>query len=450
MLSIPTPSSLPRRLAALLLVLLPWLGAVPAPAGAEILSSKERNYSVEVPDGWTRESVKPSWEKDGIVDGAKRLLDKTYDGKPARGQGAQVHVSVLPAPEGKTAAELAEDPAQREFLMRMFGAQADWPKPELAETTVKGETGGEVTGVRLTAKGTGLNLQAEAGPCHGMLVLLVLNKRLYRLRLVAWTTQHDDESLKSDIDSIEINFMLIDAAAEKVKGPRPEMPPGTEPEEEKLPGDAGEEKVVEDEAQGWRFKKPRLLETKEIDKEVYQYAVSSLEANDRNGSVSVMISVYPNGLVTNGQKVPDQDIRKWVTTSWWGYFLANHPEGAIQTFDWPSNRPNQSFLVLPLFEKPIMVAETPKKRDLEPSSSDLEKKRIAEGVKGTIGKEKAGEAWRGVLKGSRPRVGDEVTVRYGWRTPRFTYMINISFARDGHVKYGPAVAALLQGFEILK
>lgn len=439
------------RIPFLALLLLPLLLAAGATrAGAEILSSKEHNYSIELPAGWARESLKPSWEKDGIVDGAKRLLDKTYDGKPARGQGAQVHVSVQPAPEGKTAADLAQDPAQREYLLRMFGAQSGWPAPELDETTVKGETGGEVVGVRLTAKGTGLNLQAEAGPCQAMLVLLVLNKRLYRLRLVAWTTQHDDESLKSDIDSIEINFMLIDATAEKVKGPRPELPPSAEPEEEKLPGDAGEEKVVQDEAQGWRFKKPRLLETKEIDKETYQYAVSILEANDRAGSVSLMVSVYPNGLVTNGQKVPDQDIRKWVTTSWWGYFLANHPEGAIQTFDWPSHRPNQSFLVLPTWEKPVMVAETPKKRDLEPSSSDLEKKRVAESVKGMLGKEKPSEAWRGVLKGSRPRVGDEVTVRYGWRTARFTYMINISFARDGHVKFAAPVAAMLQSFEILK
>jgi hypothetical protein len=218
-----------------------------------------------------------------------------------------------------------------------------------------------------------------------------------------------------------------------------------------MEGDAGEEKVVQDEAQGWRFTKPKKVYTKEIDKETYPYVVSMLEGNDRSGSVSFMLSAYPNGLVINGRQVPDQDIRKWITTSWWSLVLANHPDGPVSTFDWPANRPNQTFLVLPTFEKEIMLADTPKKRELEPSPGDIEKKfKMVEAVKGTLGKEKAGEAWRGVFKGNRPRVGPEITLRYAWRTPRFTYMINASIARDGLPKYGPLLQQILASFELTK
>lgn len=436
------------------LVIAALLCAVTA-ATAEILSSKTHNYSVETPTGWTRETPKPSWEKDGIVDGARRMLEKLYDGKPAKGQAAQMHLSVLAAPAGKTLAELAADPLQRELLMRIFGAPEQWPAVETEETVIKGENG-DAKALRLIAKGSSMNLQGDAGPCRALMLMTLVKKKFYRLRLVAWTTQHDDEGLGSDLDSIDINFQLLDVQEEKVKGPRPDAPDadGKGPdgaEDGPAEGDAGEEKVVEDDLQGWRFVKPKKLATREIDKETYPYVVSMLGANDRDGSVDITLSAYPNGLIVNGQQVPDQDIRKWMTTSWWQLLQANHPDGPLETFDWPPFRPTASFLTLPKFDKPFMIAETPKKRDPEPSTGDIEKKfRMVESVKGKLGKEKAGEAWRGVCKGNRPRVGPEITLRYAWRTPKLTYMLNISLARDALPRYGPPVEQFLASFELTK
>ena len=98
-----------------------------------------------------------------------------------------------------------------------------------------------------------------------------------------------------------------------------------------------------------------------------------------------------------------------------------------------------------------MIAETPKKRELEPSQGDIEKKfRMVESVKGMLGKEKAGEPWRGVCKGNRPRVGPEITLRYAWRTAKFTYMLSVVFARDARPRYEAAVQQFLQSFELTK
>jgi hypothetical protein len=440
-----------RVLAGLALVIVCALGATPVEA--ETLSSREHNYSLELPPGWTREGMKPAWEKDHIVDGARRLVEKLFDGKPAKGQGAQMHFSVMPAPEGKSLADLAADPAQREFLLRLFGASSAWPAVEVEETTIKGEVGGETPGVRLVAKGTALNLQAEAGPCRAYLILAVVKKKLYRLRLVAWTSAHDDEGLGSDLDAIDINYQLLDVTEDKPKEPRPGPPKeGDDPNAEEPPqGDAGEEKLVQDEVQGWRFTKPKKIATKEIDKETYPYVVSMLEANDRSGSVSFMLSAYQNGMVLNGRVAPDQDIRKWITTSWWATALADYKDGALSTFPFPANRPNQTFLTLPNFEKEHVIAETPKKRELEPSPGDVEKKfKMVESVKGTLGKEKAGEAWRGVIKGNRERIGQDVSMRYAWRTARYTFMLHINIARDGLPKYGPVIEQLLKSFELTK
>jgi|GEM_PF-4562649 len=435
------------------------LGAVtamlPGAAAADVLSSKTHNYSVETPTGWVREAPKPSWDKDGVVDGARRLLEKRYDGKPAKGQAAQMHLSVLPAPEGKTLADLAADPLLREFLTRIFGAPEQAPAVETEETVIKGENG-DASALRLITKGSSTNLQGDAGPCRALMLMTVVKKKLYRLRLVAWTTQHDDEGLGSDLDSIDINFQILDVQGEKVKGARPDGPgaDGKGPDgadDAPAEGDSAEEKEVKDDLQGWRFVKPKKLATREIDKESYPYIVSMVGANDRDGSVDITLSAYPNGLIMNGQQVPDQDIRKWITTSWWQILQANHPDGALETYDWPPFRPTASFLVLPTFDKPFMIAETPKKRDPEPSAGDIEKKfRMVESVKGMLGKQKAGEAWRGVCKGSRPRVGPEITLRYAWRTPKLTYMLNISFARDALPRYGAPVEQLLKSFELTR
>lgn len=448
------PPLLPVLLPVLLAVLLPVLGGpwAPSPVSAEDIYSKEANFTVPLPVGWTREAQKPAWDKDGIKAGGRRVLEKLDDGKPAQGQGAQLHVSVVPAPEGKSLADLAADPLQREFLMRYFGKEPAWPPVKVDETKVKGEVG-EAPALVLRTEGTSLNLAGNEGRCIGVLLLCVAKKQLTRVRLLAWTTPKDDEGLRYEMDSIELEFMLIDAQGDKPKPERPKDPDGAggDPADEKLEGDAAEEKVVVQSIQGWRVKKPKKLHTSELDKAKYQYTEAMFEANDTHGSCQVMISVYPNGLVIDGRQAPDQDIRKWMTLSWWQSLTAEMPEGRLETFPWARTKPNGTFLTLPDLEKPEVVFETPKKRPLDMDAGDMFKKwKFVEEAKGMLGKQKVSEGYRGVVRGNVPRVGPNIVLRYSFRTPKFTFMINVSIARDGAKRYAEPVRELLESLEFTK
>lgn len=449
--SAPPP---PVFLAALLLLLLLPCGPgllAPRSAAAEDVYSKEGNFTLPLPRGWVREQAKPTWERDGVLVGGKRVLEKLDDGKPAQGQGAQMHVSSVPAPEGKSLADLAADPAQREFLLRAYGKEDAWPPVKVDETTVKGEIG-QAPAVVLRAEGRSLNFAGNEDRCVGVLLLTVAKKRLVRVRMLAWTTPKDEEGLRFELDSIELEFMLIDAQDEKPKEERPkDGPPGAEPEEPAADGDSAEEKDVVNAAQGWRVKKPKKLKTATIDKAKYQYTEAMFEANDQYGSCNVMISVYPNGMIVDGRQAPDQDIRRWMTLSWWQSLTAEMPEGKLETYAWPKQKPNGTFLTLPDLETPELVFETPKKRPPEMDAGDMVKKwKLVQEAKGRLGEQKVSEGYRGVVRGNVPRLGPNIVLRFAFRTPKYTFMINVSIAREGAKRYAQPVRELLESLEFTK
>lgn len=441
-----------RSCRALVLLVLGLLLNGRGAAAAEELFSREDNYNIALPTGWTKMQPSGTWEKDGIKVGARRVLEKLEDGKPAQGQGAQMHLSRVAAPEGKSLADLAADPLQREFLLRYFGKPETWPKVEVEETKVKGEGEAEVPALRLSVEGKGINpVSQNEDTCYGQLLLVVAKKHLLRLRLIAWTTPGDEEGLHWDLDRLGLDFQLVDATTEKPKEQRPKEEGGDAAGEPAPEGDSGEEKQVANAQQGWRFTKPKGLATRPLDKVKSPYTEAAVGGNDRGGYGEMVLSLYPNGLVVDGRQQAPQDIRKWCTLSLWQQFLALCPAGAVDTFPWPKQKPGATFLTVPDLEKPEVLLAADKKRPAELDESDLLKKlKIAEEAKGTVGEQKVSEAYRAVIRGNRKDVGPEVTLRFAWRTPKFTYMLSATVGREGAKKYGALLKTLLESFEIAK
>jgi hypothetical protein len=446
---------------SILLALLLGLGA--APVGAEIRDNSELNYSLETPPGWTWDDKKAAWEKDKVVDAARRVLDKIEGGKPAQGQGAQAHLSVMDPPAGATLETLAADAAQREFVLRLFAGASAPPTVEVEDTIVKGANG-TVPAKRLVVKGPTLNLQGAEGPARALLLLALAKGKLYRLRLVAYMTEHDDAGLSYDLDAIDNNFQIPDVAEVKPKGEpgkpppdghEPGKPPGEpghppeEPHAEDV-GDENEETVVELKEVFLKYVKPKKLRSKAIDKKAQPNAVIFIESNDRDGSCQVLLNAYENGRVVDGVQQGNQDIQKWNTTSWYQWLTAALPAGELVTYAWPKNRNTATFLTLPLWDKQIMVAETPKKRPADPNAGEIIKKlKMVEEAEGKLGDVKPIQAFRGVIKGNRERVGHERTLRFSWSTNKWTYMLSVVFGREGLVKYGEPVQKLLGSIELM-
>lgn len=450
-----------RLAAALPLLAVLLLGA--APAAAEIRDNPELNFSLEIPPGWTWDERKPAWEKDKIVEAARRVLDKLEGGKPAQGQGAQLHLSVLDAPTGATLETLAADDKQREFVTRLFAGEGTPPTVQVEETIVKGENG-TAPAKRLVVKGTSFNLQGVEGPCRAQLLLTIARGKLYRLRLVAFHTEHDDAGLAYDLDAIDNNFQIPNVAEAKPKpepgkppeGQEPGHPPGEPghpPEEQPAApeGDEAEEKAIELKEVLLKYVKPKKLKSAEIDAKKNPSMVIMIENNDRDGSCQIVLNAYENGKIVDGVQQGNQDIQKWITTSWYQWLTATLPAGELVTFAWPKNRNNATFLTLPLWDKQLMVAETPKKRPADPNSGEIIKKlRMVEEAEGKLGEVKPIQAFRGSIRGNRERVGPERTLRFAWTTTKWTYMLSVVFGRDGLVKYGEPVQQLLGSIQLIK
>jgi hypothetical protein len=434
------------------------LGAGPDRASAEPLDSKEGNWLIDIPADWKREDARATWEKDSIVVGAKRVVTKLDDGKPAQGQGGQMHLSVTDAPAGKTLADIAADPAQRELLLRLYAKP-----PEVRSETTKIKDAAvvlETPAVRLIALGTALTDSGTELPCVGMLVMAVVKKKLYRLRLFAWVTPTDAEQLRLDLESIDMGFCFLDLTAEKPpKGERPkDAPPGEEPkpppeEDAKPVGDSDEEKALDNVVQGWKAKKPKKLATEEINHGETPFRQVFLRGNDSLGSCDVTLDVYPNGMIDGGRKVPDQDLRKFMTTSFWQNIAASYPKGALETFQWPRVKGGQ-FLTLPLLEAPKVLYDAddprPKVEDVD-ADMVMKKLHITEEVKNpSVGKCKCEQAYRGVVRGNRERVGPEVNLRFAWRTEGFSFFVYVTIRKEGAKRYLEPVRQFLESIEVSK
>ena len=438
---------LPVLAAALLAVLLV------APARSEILEDKALNYSFETPSKWVRAAANNSWAKLGIVAGATRELTKLDGGKAAKGEGAQVHLSVIDAPEGKDIDALSADEEVRGFLLNRFGKPGNWPEVDVTKTAYDEGLPLHI----LVAEGKSPNLKGKKAKTRAVMLLVLARGKVYKLRMYAWPTEFDAEGLKTDLDLIEINFDIIDKSAvedRESEGERPDL--NEEDEEPADVGDEAEVKEMGDPELGWKLVKPAGVRSKPESewKSTYPDAVAWFEANTNKGFYQVYLTIFRKGRVINGQQAPDVDLKNWITKDWWPIFTANHPEGPITTFKWPKKSP--TFITLPDFDDPateVMAVEKPKRRPAEADAGDMIKKlKVVEKVKNKrllkLGKEKANEAYRGIMKGARPRVGREIVVRYAWGTPRLSCELVISMARGAERFYAKPLRELLESIEM--
>lgn len=453
----------PRSPLLLLAVLAPLalMGAVPRAASAGTIEARDHNFIMDLPPGWEEEPAKGSWEKDGIRRGARRLLTKLDDGKPATGQAGHAHVSVTEAPAGKTLADLAQDPSQREFLTRYFGKGGP-AEVKSEDTRVKNEAlNAEVPAVRLLTHGTALTEAGTEMPCTGLLIVAIAKKKLYRLRLLAWTTPNDEEQLRTDLDAVDIGFVFVDLSEEKPpekpkdpKDPDGPGPGGKKPVDENgepIDGDADKELPIVNPIEGWKAKKPKKLSTQEIDLATAPYRKVFLRGNDSLGNCDLTMDVYPNKMITDGKQTPPLDIKKMITTSWWQQITSTYAEGPLAAYPWPRGR--NPFLGLPALDGPPKeLWAAPKDR---PKSDEMDAaailKKFAEEVKNAaVGKVKVDEAYRGSIRGNRPRSGPEIVMRWVWRSEEHTFLVYVSIGREGLKRYLTPVKEFLESLEITK
>ena len=121
----PRPASARLKALAGALALAVLLGVAPRAHG-ELIEDRDQNYSFEIPSQWIRATHTAAWNKLDIVAGATRELAKLEGGKPAKGQGAQVHLAITDVPEGKDLDALTEDEEVLAFLMSRFGDKGEW------------------------------------------------------------------------------------------------------------------------------------------------------------------------------------------------------------------------------------------------------------------------------------------------------------------------------------
>ena len=416
-----------------------------SPAWAPLIEDRELNFELEIPPQWEVLPKSDSWKEFGIVAGGIRQLDKLKDGTAATGEGGLCHLSIVDAPEGKSLDDLASDAAVKGFLLNRFSQDpAAWPDVKV----VPDQWDGGVDVRILTAEGKAPNLKGESSPVRAVMLLVIAKKRLYKLRLYGWRSEHDREGIKGDLDVIEMNFFIPDTKEEKE--PEGERPPMEEGDEPTIEGDEGEVVEMGSDEEGWKLVKPKGLKSQEWDKSTYPDDVAWFSANKAEGGYyQIIFTVVRRGRISeSGQKMNDIDLRMFWLNPIWETFSKAHPDGEISTFRFPKR--GKSWLTLPDFEKEKVIFAKPSRRPAEANASALMKKMKAfEKVKKQkMGKDKTNEAYRGVLAGNLPRQGQEIQVVYTWGTPWLTCKIRISFTRGAHLKFYEPINELLKSIEM--
>ena len=447
----------------LLLALGFLLGPTPE-AQAKEWDSVANNVVLSIGDEplpWKWLSFNAAWGKAHIVKGASRVLSKLKSGEPTDGQGALMHLAILDAEEDMKLDNLAESKVVKSFFFTRFkGTEED-----VESETFDIESGSNKDGhpaLVLRAKGEASNLKAKKAPCTGILVLTISRGKLYMLRLYAFPTEYDDESLVGDIDYMETNCLrLIDTTEKKsaTPGAKPPADGGGEPKEGEGPPveEKREDVVLENRAQKWRITIDKKLNKIEItDDEKKDFLELKYWDSDTHGGYVFYVYALPNTQYIDGVLAPQPDLFKWMSTTWWNSFTTNHPKGDIYTFKFPRKPEgkNPTFLTLPDFSNEkarVAVVTGKKKRPVEVSKGDMVKKlkAIEKPKKNKIGKRgKGGEALRGILQGKRPRTaGLETVIRYAFRTPTHSYRVFVTFNGEGHKKWGPALRKTLESWE---
>lgn len=436
----------PRLLLPALLALGLLLTLPPNESDAREWDSDEHNVLLVIPgepNPWIWLKPTNSWGKQGIVQAASRYLDKLKTGEATTFHGGLLHLFKLPAPEGKTLAELCDD---KEIRERLLGRFVDSPEVEITSTTLNDDLPAKV----MLVDGQARNKLGKPTRAHGRMLMTIARGQLYLLRMYAWHTEYDDEGIKVDLDYIEGEFMIKNTKAEEVKPERPKEEPeagdGNGPAEEE-----GKEEEIQLREHTLRLTKHAKLNQKEVTDDTM---ILFFEDVDQRGWYQIILYATKNGRVIDGQKAPNEDIKKWMTETWYKNFSANHPDGELYTFRWPRRIKAPTFITLPdLSDEERKVAAKQGKRPIDPKASDLMKRmKVVEKVKrNEIGdRYKVSEPYRGIMQGNRPRAGKETVLRFAWRTAFFSFRLIVTVGGDAYEKWGDAIRTTLESMHHYK
>lgn len=452
-----------------ILLILGFLAALLAPAPqaeAKEWDSVKDNVVLSIvddPSPWTWMNFNAAWAKSHIVKGATRELKKLKSREPVDGQGALLHLAILDAEEDMKLDNLAENAMVKDFFFKRFKGSEEDVESETFEIDSGSNSEGHPALV-IRAKGTASNLKAKKANCTGILVLTLARGKLFMLRMYAFPTEFDDESLIGDIDYMETNALRLINTRPKGDGKETAKPPANgggdgNPEGEATPEEEREDVVLEFRAQKWRITIDKKLDKQEIteDEKKDYFLRLKYSGADQHGSYVFYVYGLPNTQYIDGVLAPQPDLALWMSQTWWNTFTTNHPKGDIFTWKFPKKPEgkNPTFLTVPYFENEknrLYVVKGKQKRPVEVSKPEMTKKLKAVGKpkKNKIGKRgKGGEALRGVLQGKRPRTqGLETVIRYAFRSPSHSYRVFVIFTGEGYKKWGKAIRKTLESWEL--
>lgn len=436
------------RLALCAVALLAFLLGGARPADAKLWPGADQHKcELTIPDEPTPWDFLPhdsSWSKYDIVVGAERRLKELRDGTPANGEGGLLHLAVSTAPDEATLEGLAADEKVREFLTARFTEGGK--DIEVVDEVLNDDLPCKV----LRTTGKAANFKGAQAACSGRMIVALLHKRIYKLRMYGWATEYDAEGVRDDLDWIEINGLTITDpknALPQGEGPPPEENGGgaNTPEEEE-----GVEEKIDLEEFNLVMVKHKSVTRVELDRdEARDNVIAKFMLNTTHAYYNIIIYAYP---VIGGQQ--RMSFESQVGTTFYEQFLESHPEGPIWVQPWPKKlatvKNGSTFITLPDCSdeaRDVISDDSRRKPDPKAGLSALQKMNIVEKPKvKNVGPDfkVPGNAFRAVLGGNRDSTGPEVNVKFGWLTNNHDFIIHVSLAREAYLKYGDGIRATLE------
>lgn len=443
-----------------LLLALPLFGAlllVPtADADAAVWESEQNNCSLTIPDfgsrKWSFAKDNPDWKRYGIVKAAHRHLEKLSTGEKAKGQQAMLELAVRDA-KGKDLATLFADDDIRKFFLGRFRGETE--TDEYDTTLIKDDWPAKV----LEATGSAMNGSHGKMPCFGIYLVSVARDKVYMLRMYAFHTKYDEESLKGDLEYLAgegFNILMPkdkNSGIVEETGPRPKLPDDAE----KLPEGEPEKIFMRD--YKFRMIAHGRLTRAEIDPVKEESVLVKFEGTWKRAYYRILIYAFDNSRPSpTGGTYPDVDIKDWCTKDFWKYWDAHHPEGDQWTYDWPKKTPNSTFITLPEIKEEngdVFLKGDARRPDPEDVGYNemIKRWKVSEKVKkGFMGdkKEKSIETYRTNMRALRPGVGREFEMRLGFRSLRQTFRILVTMTNDADVHFGEAIRSTLESIVVAR
>ena len=385
-----------------------------------------------------------SWSKYDIVVGAERRLKELRDGTPANGEGGLLHLAVSTAPDEATLESVAADEKVREFLTARFTEGGK--DIEVVDEVLNDDLPCKI----LRTSGKAANFKGSQAACSGRMLVAVLHKRIYKLRMYGWATEYDAEGVMADLDWIEIDGLAItDAKNALPKGEGPAPDEGGDGANTPAEEEGVEEKIDFEEFNLVMLKHKDVTREEPDRDEARQNVIAKFTVNTPHAYYMILLYAFP--VVGGQQRV---NFESQVGTSFYEQFLESHPEGPIWVQPWPkklaSVKNGSTFITLPDCsedERDVISDDSRRKPDPKAGLSALQKMGVVEKPRvKNVGPDfkVPGNAFRAVLGGNRDSTGPEVSVKYGWLTNNHDFILYVSLAREAYLKYGDGLRATLE------